>query len=63
MQIVSAGVNLHEMSKPVSRENKKNTSICRLLKILPRVLSTTLISLQQYFKQTHNVFTLNIGTP
>ena len=34
MQIVSIGDNLHEMSKPVFRENKKNFSVCRLLKIL-----------------------------
>ena len=36
MQIVSIGHNLHEMSNPVSR---KNVSVCRLLKILPRMLS------------------------
>ena len=30
--------NLHEMSKPVFSENKKNISICLLLKILTRVL-------------------------
>ena len=39
MQTVSIGDNLHEMSKPVLWENKKNISVCRLLKILPRVLS------------------------
>ena len=41
MQIVSIGDNLHEMSNPVSRgkKRKKNISVCRLLKILPRVLS------------------------
>ena len=33
MQIVSFGDNLH------SGKNKKNISKCRLLKILPRVLS------------------------
>ena len=40
MQIVSIGIgdNLYEMSKPVSGKNKKNISICRLLKILRRVL-------------------------
>ena len=30
---------MHERSKPVSGENKKNISICCLLKISPRVLS------------------------
>ena len=39
MQIVSNGDNLHEMSKLVFWEKKKNISICCLLKILPRVLS------------------------
>ena len=38
MQIVSNGDNLCELSTPVYWENKKNTSICRLLKILPRML-------------------------
>ena len=28
--------NLHEMSKPVFWEKKKNISICRMLKIVPR---------------------------
>ena len=32
------GNNLHEMSKPVSEKNKKNISVCRLLKILPIAL-------------------------
>ena len=36
---LSPGDNLHEMSKPVSEKNPKNISICRLLKILLRVLS------------------------
>ena len=39
MQIVSLGDNLHEMSNLFSGKNKKNISVCRLLKILPRVLS------------------------
>ena len=39
MQIFSTGDNLHEMSKHVFWENKKNVSICRLLKILPSMLS------------------------
>ena len=39
MQIVSLGDNLHEMSILFSEKNKKNISKCRLLKILPRVLS------------------------
>ena len=53
MQIVSIGDNLHEMSKPVFngdnlhemskpvfwKKEKKNISVCRLLKILPRMLS------------------------
>ena len=51
MQIVSLGDSLHEMSNPAketvcmkcqilfSGKNKKNISKCRLLKILPRVLS------------------------
>ena len=34
MQIVSSGYNFHEMSIPVSWENKENIAICRLLKIL-----------------------------
>ena len=38
MQIVSNGDNLHEMSNSVFWEDK-NISICRLLKILLRVLS------------------------
>ena len=42
MQIVSIGDNLHEISNPVSRENKKDISKCCLLKILPIVLSITL---------------------
>ena len=36
MQIVS---NLHKMLKPFSVKHKKNISTCRLLKILPRMLS------------------------
>ena len=39
MQIVSIGDNLHEISKPVSGKNRKNISMCRLLKLLLRVLS------------------------
>ena len=52
MQIVSIGYNLHEMSKSVfsgnnlhqmsklfSGKSKKNTSICFLLKTVPRKLS------------------------
>ena len=39
MQIVSIGDNLHEMSNSVSGENKKNISVCHLLKFLPRMLS------------------------
>ena len=39
MQIVSIGDNLHEMSKPVFWEKQENISKCRLLKILPRILS------------------------
>ena len=31
--------NLHEMSKPVFWENKKNIKICRLMKIIPTALS------------------------
>ena len=42
MQIVSNGDNLHEMSNPVFWKNKKNISICRLLKILLRVLGIKL---------------------
>ena len=39
-----AGDNLHEMSDPVFWEKKKkNISICRLMKILPRVLSLYLV--------------------
>ena len=38
MQIVSTGDNLLEMSNPVFGKNKKNISICCLLKILLRVL-------------------------
>ena len=38
MQIVSSGDNLHEIPNSVSKKNKKNISICRLLKIVPRVL-------------------------
>ena len=42
MQIVSFGDNLHEISKPVFWEKiRKNISIYRLLKILPRVLSVS----------------------
>ena len=47
MQIVSNGDNLHEMSNPVPWKNKKNISICHLLKILPRVLSINNFSLQK----------------
>ena len=39
MQIVSIEDNLHEMSKLFSGKDKKNISVCRLLKILHRVLS------------------------
>ena len=39
MQIVSIGDNLHEMSNPVLGKNNKNTSMCRLLKILPCALT------------------------
>ena len=38
MQIVSAGDNLHEMSNLFSGNNKRNISVCCLLKILPREL-------------------------
>ena len=43
MQIVSNGDNLHEMSKPVfwEKNQKKNISVCHLLKILPSMLSVT----------------------
>ena len=51
MQIFSNGDNLHEMSNPVSGERKKTILKCRLLKILPRVLSTLKLT----------VFTLNNG--
>ena len=40
MEIISVGDNLHEMSKAFfSEKNKKNMPVCRMLKILPRVLS------------------------
>ena len=41
MQIVSKGNNLHKMSNPIflKKKNKKNISECRLLEVLPRVLS------------------------
>ena len=39
MQIVSIEDKLHEMSKLFSGKDKKNISVCRLLKILHRVLS------------------------
>ena len=51
MQIVSIGDNLHEMSNPVSGKNKKNISVCRLLKILPGVLSVNIWS--------YNIFLLS----
>ena len=38
MQIDSIGENLHEMSKSVFWENRKNISTCHLLKILPSML-------------------------
>ena len=44
IQIVSSGDNLPEMSNPISeKKNKKNISICRLLKVLPRVVSVKAI--------------------
>ena len=55
MQIVSnvfIGDNLHEMSK-LFRKNKKNISICRMLKILPRVLSIK-------FRTSLNCLTLRV---
>ena len=39
MQIVSLGDNLHEMSKSTFFSNKKYISYCRLLKMLPSILS------------------------
>ena len=39
MPIISNGDNLHEMSELFSGKSKKNILICRLQKILPRVLS------------------------
>ena len=40
MQIVSKADNLHEVSNPIfCQKNKKNISICCLLKILPTVYS------------------------
>ena len=44
---VSLGDNLHEMSKPVSGNNKKNIFKCRLLKILPSMLSVNSV-LEKY---------------
>ena len=67
MQIVSLGDNLHEMSNPVfweketicmkcqilfSGKNKKNISKCRLLKILPRVLSVKQVLKMCYIYKT-----------
>ena len=46
--IVSNGANLHEMFNPVFREKKKTISICRLLKILPRVLSVNFLVLWDF---------------
>ena len=39
LQDLTFGDNLHEMAYAVFWENKKNIPKCRLLKILPRVLS------------------------
>ena len=39
MQTVSIGKNLHEISNSIFKKNKKNISVCRLLKILPSVIA------------------------
>ena len=54
MQIASIGDNLHEMSYLFSGENKKTILICRLLKILPRVLSVKQL-IDRYFPFQGNV--------
>ena len=65
MQIVSIGDNLHEMSKPIFRESKKNISVRGLLKILPRVLSVKPHYAEKgvcrYFKLTAAVIFLQSG--
>ena len=49
MQTVSSRDNLHEMSYLFSGRNKKNISICRLLKILPKVqIDKELVNTEQF---------------
>ena len=65
MQSVSIGDNLHGMSNPVSWENKKKKSKCRLLKILSSAkfliftLRSNIVKLQNNFSaaiETYNPF-------
>ena len=59
MQIVSDEVNLHEMSKPVYWENKKNIAKCCLLKILPRVLSVKVYMVMKISHKSRKIFSEN----
>ena len=51
MQIVSSGDNLHEMLNLFSGKNKKNISICCLLKILLELISKlTILQKHSHFQ-------------